>query len=75
MTPDSQRSFGSDFRRFFFRGLVTILPTVLTIVLFVNALAAFDAGYRRFLLNQMRQRLPFAEVPIRLMLRPRGRSE
>ena len=44
-----------------------------TIVLFVNDARSFDQSYQRFLLNQLRQRLHFAEVPIRLLLR--GRSE
>jgi GTPase len=42
-----------------------------TIVCFVNDVRSFDGGYQRFLLNQLRQRLPFAEVPIRLLLRQR----
>jgi GTP-binding protein len=42
-----------------------------TIVLFVNDVRSFDAGYQRFVLNRLRERLPFAEVPIRLILRPR----
>jgi len=45
-----------------------------TIVCFVNDLASFDASYQRFLLNELRQRLPFAEVPIRLVFRPRQRD-
>jgi len=42
-----------------------------TIVLFVNSVEAFDAGYRRYMLNQLRQRLPFPEIPIRLLFRRR----
>jgi len=42
-----------------------------TIVCFVNDVRSFDAGYQRFLLNRLRERLPFAEVPIRLLLRQR----
>jgi len=45
-----------------------------TIVLFVNDTRSFDRGYQRFLVNQFRQRLPFPEVPIRLLLRPRHRA-
>ncbi|MHC4982659.1 MAG: ribosome biogenesis GTPase Der [Planctomycetota bacterium] len=41
------------------------------IVCFVNDVRSFDAGYQRFLLNRLRERLPFAEVPIRLLLRQR----
>jgi len=42
-----------------------------TIVCFVNDVRSFDGGYQRFLLNQLRERLPFSEVPIRLLLRQR----
>ena len=42
-----------------------------TIVLFVNDVRSFDAGYQRFLLNQFRLHLPFPEVPVRLLFRPR----
>jgi len=42
-----------------------------TVVCFVNDVRSFDGGYQRFLLNQLRERLPFAEVPIRLLLRQR----
>ncbi|MFW6132295.1 MAG: ribosome biogenesis GTPase Der [Planctomycetota bacterium] len=42
-----------------------------TIVCFVNDVGSFDESYRRFLLNRLREHLPFAEVPIRLVFRPR----
>jgi GTP-binding protein len=42
-----------------------------TIVCFVNDVRSFGGDYQRFLLNQFRDRLPFAEVPIRLLLRQR----
>jgi GTP-binding protein len=42
-----------------------------TIVCFVNDVRSFDRGYQRFLLNQLRLRLPIAEVPIRLLFRGR----
>ena len=42
-----------------------------TIVCFVNDLRSFQAPYERFVLNQLRLRLPFAEVPIRLIFRQR----
>jgi GTP-binding protein len=45
-----------------------------TIVCFVNHLESFDAPYQRFLLNQLRQRLPFPEIPIRLIFRERRRQ-
>lgn len=40
-----------------------------TILLFVNNPSKFDENYRRFMINRLREILPFAEVPIRLMLR------
>jgi GTP-binding protein len=46
-----------------------------TIVCFVRNLDAFDHTYQRFLLGQLRARLPFAEVPIRLVFRQRKREE
>ncbi|MCG3138214.1 MAG: GTPase Der [Phycisphaerae bacterium] len=42
-----------------------------TIVLFVNDPQRVREDYRRFLLNRMRDALPFGEIPIRLVLRPR----
>ena len=46
-----------------------------TVVCFVNDPRSFDTGYQRFLVNQFRQRLPFAEVPIRLIIRQRRASK
>ncbi len=40
-----------------------------TIVLSVNDPALLGESYRRFLLNRLRERLPFSEIPIRLLLR------
>jgi GTPase len=42
-----------------------------TIVCFVNDVRSFDQSYQRFLVNQLRERLPFDEIPIRLLLRKR----
>jgi len=42
-----------------------------TIVCFVNDVRSFDQGYQRFLVNQLRERLPFDEIPIRLLFRKR----
>jgi GTP-binding protein len=46
-----------------------------TIVCFVNDVRSFDQSYERFLVNQFREYLPFPEVPIRLILRPRRREK
>lgn len=42
-----------------------------TVALFVNDPDLFDNNYRRFLTNRMRDELPYGEVPIRLLVRPR----
>lgn len=46
-----------------------------TIVLFVNKVENLNESYRRFVLNRFRELLPFAEVPIRLMVRARSRED
>jgi len=45
-----------------------------TIVCVVNDTRSFDAAYRRFLVRQLRLRLPFEEVPIRILFRQHRRS-
>jgi len=42
-----------------------------TIVLFVNDPSLIDEAYRRFVVNRLRELLPYAEVPIRLVVRAR----
>jgi len=42
-----------------------------TVVMFVNDPSRITPPYERFLLNRMREALPFAEVPIRLIYRGR----
>lgn len=46
-----------------------------TIVIFCSDPKGFDATYRRYLLGVFRDHLPFAEVPIKLYLRKRERTE
>jgi GTP-binding protein len=46
-----------------------------TIVLFCNDPQALSEGYRRYLLGVLRDRLPFAEVPIKLYLRRRAAGD
>ena len=46
-----------------------------TIVLFCNQPGWFTEPYRRFLLGWLRDHLEFAEVPIKLYLRQRGKSD
>ena len=46
-----------------------------TIVMVVNQLDLFKPEYRRYLLNRLAERTPFAEVPIRLLIRERKRAD
>lgn len=46
-----------------------------TIVLFVNDPTLFSKDYLRFLQNRLRRDLPFKEVPVRILLRPREKVE
>ncbi|MCP4708711.1 MAG: ribosome biogenesis GTPase Der [Planctomycetes bacterium] len=46
-----------------------------TLMLFVNNPSFLDENYQRFLINRLRDMLPFPEVPIRLLLRPRRPEE
>jgi len=45
-----------------------------TIVLFVNNPAYINETYQRFMINRFRETLPFAEVPIKLVVRQRERQ-
>ncbi len=42
-----------------------------TLAVFVNNVDSFEPAFRRYLINQLRLRLPFPEVPIRLIFRPK----
>ncbi|MBN1347060.1 MAG: ribosome biogenesis GTPase Der [Phycisphaerae bacterium] len=68
--PSSKR--GAKPPRIYYATQVGILPP--TLVLFVNNPSLIDEGYRRFLLNRMREHLPFKEIPIRLLFRARRRE-
>jgi GTP-binding protein len=46
-----------------------------TMVLFVNDRKLFPSSYLRYLENRLRERLPFPEVPVRIVLRGRGEEE
>ncbi|HVT87262.1 MAG TPA: ribosome biogenesis GTPase Der [Tepidisphaeraceae bacterium] len=45
-----------------------------TIVLFVNNPNLFDVNYQRFVINRLREMLPFQNVPIKLVVRARQRD-
>ena len=59
--------------RIYFASQVKTNPP--TIVLIVNRPDLFTDTYERYLLNRMRDALPFGEVPIRLILRSKRRAE
>ncbi|MEM7578098.1 MAG: ribosome biogenesis GTPase Der, partial [Planctomycetota bacterium] len=40
-----------------------------TLALFVNDVDLFDHNYQRYLMNRIRDELPFSEVPIKLLIR------
>ena len=45
-----------------------------TIVLVVNKPEWVEASYQRFMINRFRELLPYPEVPIKLLIRPRGQG-
>ena len=59
--------------RIYYATQVAIQPP--TIVAFTNGPEMFDGWYQRYLLRQLREHAPFAEVPIKLLLRQRGEDE
>jgi GTP-binding protein len=58
--------------KIYYASQVSVEPP--TIVCFVNDPRSFDRNYQRFLTNQLREYLPFSEVPIRVFFRKRDRS-
>lgn len=56
--------------RLYYATQVAIQPP--TIVAFTNGPELFDEWYQRYLLRQLREQAPFAEVPIKLLWRRRG---
>ncbi len=50
-----------------------IAVSPITILMFVNNPKLFDENYRRFIVGRLRDLLPIAEVPVRLLARPRRR--
>ena len=55
--------------KFYYATQVATRPP--TIVVFVNAPHLVTANYERYLLNRLREQLPFEEIPIRLVFRAR----
>lgn len=60
------------FAKAYFISQVAVHPP--TIVLVVNKPELFTHNYQRFLLNRLREVLPFAEVPIKLIIKERKRA-
>ena len=65
------KSKTSGFPKIYYATQVAAKPV--TILLFVNKTEFFDETYKRFLVGRLRDNLNFAEVPIRLLVRPRRR--
>ena len=66
-TPSAKR--GRKIPKFYYATQIATQPP--TIVIFVNAASSVTQDYERFLLNRFRERLPFGEIPIRLIFRSR----
>ena len=64
-TPSARRKIGLP--RLYYGTQIASDPP--TLMLFVNNPSSFDENYQRFLINRIRELLPFSEVPIRLLLR------
>jgi GTP-binding protein len=59
--------------KLYFASQVSVSPP--TIVLKVNKPELFKGSYERYLMNRLREALPFSEVPIRLIFSERSRME
>ncbi|HBG28403.1 MAG: ribosome biogenesis GTPase Der [Planctomycetes bacterium GWF2_41_51] len=66
------RSKAGSLPKIYYATQVAIKP--ITLILFVNRIDLFDENFRRYLINKLRDHLGFAEVPIRLLVRPRRRE-
>lgn len=69
-TPSPKR--GHRPPKFYFATQVATRPP--TIVMFVNSPQLVSENYRRFLLNRLREALPFGEIPIELIFRAHRRQ-
>jgi GTP-binding protein len=58
--------------KFYYATQVSARPP--TLVVFVNSPQLVTTDYERFLLNRFRESLPFSEIPIRLVFKPRRES-
>ncbi len=53
--------------KFYYATQIDVCPP--SIVMFVNDAESFDVEYQRYIMNRMREILPYKEIPIRLMIR------
>ncbi|OHB64533.1 MAG: ribosome biogenesis GTPase Der [Planctomycetes bacterium RBG_13_62_9] len=63
---------GTRWPRVYYVTQIAVNP--ITILMFVNDPGLFDDNYRRFVAGRLRDLLPIAEVPIRLLARPKTSS-
>jgi len=66
------KSKGGSLPRIYYATQVSVNP--ITIIVFVNKAELFDENFRRYLTGRLRDFLGFAEVPIRLLVRPRRKK-
>ena len=62
---------GTQAKLFYVSQVATDPPTI---ALVVNDPKLFEGRYERYLMNRLREELPFSEVPIRLMFSKRNRK-
>jgi GTP-binding protein len=67
------KSKGGSLPKIYYATQVSANP--ITIIVFVNKTELFDENFRRYLIGRLRDYLGFAEVPIRLLVRPRSRRD
>jgi GTP-binding protein len=67
------KSKGGSLPKIYYGTQVAINP--ITLIVFVNKMELFDENFKRYLINKLRDHLGFAEVPIRLLIRPRRREK
>ncbi len=60
------------FTKVYYATQVSVCPP--TFVLFVNDKRLFDSDYERYLSNQLRDNLPFSEIPLKFYFRPKKRE-
>ncbi len=69
--PSASRTKG--YPKFYYATQIDTCPP--TIVMFVNDTEAFGTEYQRYVMNRMREILPFKEIPIRLLIRASAGKE